>query len=160
MALKPTTVDTGGRTPIAFVDNNGYVTPFNGRVVAGLPGRYIFTQAELTFYLKQQREMERFRASQRFGVTSEGSDTSTELGVNNAVEEATHAAYEPSTKNSIVGGSHAHSTPPQPPIPSQYVAKPMDPTVPEVFVNVDPADAESLPKGINAAEVGKAVMGS
>lgn len=152
-------MDTGGRTPIAFVDNNGYVTPFNGRVVAGLPGKYIYTKAELKFYLNRQREMEQFRLSQRFGTTTQESTSTEDPAVNSGMTD-NPSGDVPLVKTSIVSNSYVPDVPPVPPIPPQAIAKPMDPTVPAVFTNVDPADKDSIPSGVNASQASKAVLGS
>lgn len=52
---------TNQKTPLAFIDKTGYVTPFNGRMDTTLSGWYIYTQDELEKALAQQRRLEENR---------------------------------------------------------------------------------------------------
>ena len=117
------------RTPIGFVDNDGYVTPFNGRVVDNMPGRYIYTQAEMDFYLGQQE-------ATRFGKQEGITDVEVPQEVlDNPIPPA-----------------------PQPPIPAQFVATPMDPAVPPSHVNLTQEQMDALPAGLNGNDVMRQVM--
>ena len=49
------------KTPIAFVDKTGYVTPFNGRMDTTLSGWYIYSEEDLQAVLAQQRDLENNR---------------------------------------------------------------------------------------------------
>lgn len=121
------------RTPIGFVDNDGYVTPYNGRIVDNMPGRYIYTQQEMDFYLGQQRLLEKSRLEQRYGVTpTEPEDV------------------PPPPPNAVV--------PNPPPPPPAAVARPMDPTIPPTYENLTPEQLEQLPSGIDANQAAAKVM--
>lgn len=124
------------RTPLGFVDNEGYVTPFNGRIVDNMPGRYIYTQAEMDFYLAQQQLMERDRDNQRF---SRSEDTEASAPVPPAGVDLVPQA-------------------PVPPMPPAGVAKPMDPTVPPTFTNLTQEQMDNLPSGFNGNDVARHVM--
>nr|DAN83052.1 MAG TPA: hypothetical protein [Caudoviricetes sp.] len=125
------------RTPIGFVDNDGYVTPFNGRIVDNLPGRYIYTQVEMDFYLGQQQLMEQERENRRFGAEIEDAEVVTppEQVLNNPVPVA-----------------------PQPPIPDGAIARPMDPAVPPTYTNLTEEQMADLPSGLNGNAVLRQVM--
>ena len=120
-------MSNNARTPIGFVDNYGYVTPFNGRIVDNMPGRYIYTQAEMDFYLGQQQLLEADRRATRFGETP------------NQDNDVVNDGVVPENAMSV----------PTPPIPPQVVAKPMDPTIPPTYMNLTPEQKEQLPAGIN-----------
>lgn len=55
---KPTQVQ---RTPLAFIDKTGFVTPFNGRMDTTLSGWYLYTEEEVQAALNQQRQLENNR---------------------------------------------------------------------------------------------------
>lgn len=111
------------RTPIGFVDHTGYVTVYNGRMVDNLPGRYIYTQKELEFYLEEQKRAEMERESARFG---------NEVAQADAIETPPVAP-----------------TAPVPPVPPQSVAVPTPPPLPSNNVNLTEEEKLDLPPGIN-----------
>lgn len=112
------------RVPLGFVDINGYVTPYNGRIVDNLPGRYIYTQREMDFYLEEQRRMESEREAQRYGSdTAQADDVST---------------------------PPVAPTAPIPPVPPMAQAVPTPPPLPPSHINLTEEQKEALPPGINA----------
>lgn len=117
------------RTPLAFVDNDGYVTPFNGRIVDNLPGKYLYTQREVDFYLSEQRRMEAEREATRFGETPSKVDNAPTNGVN----------FEPP----------APPMAPVPPVPPQHVAQPASDVVPPTLENLTPEQLALLQPGVN-----------
>lgn len=56
------------KTPIAFIDRTGYVTPFNGILDTTLEGWYIYNENDLKAALAQQRQLEDNRVRNEIGV--------------------------------------------------------------------------------------------
>lgn len=55
------------RVPIAFVDLSGYITPYNGRITDGLPGKYLYTKEEVEYYYNKQVAADHEKDIQRYG---------------------------------------------------------------------------------------------
>ena len=55
------------RVPIAFVDLSGYITPYNGRITDGLPGKYLYTKEEVEYYYNKQVAADQEKDMQRYG---------------------------------------------------------------------------------------------
>lgn len=55
------------RVPIAFVDLSGYITPYNGRITDGLPGKYLYTKEEVEYYYNKQVAADQEKDIQRYG---------------------------------------------------------------------------------------------
>ena len=55
------------RVPIAFVDLSGYITPYNGRITDGLPGKYLYTKEEVEYYYNKQVAADHEKDMQRYG---------------------------------------------------------------------------------------------
>lgn len=143
------------RTPIAFVDRDGYVTPFNGRIVDNLPGIYLYNQAEVNFYVEEQRRMEIEREEIRRG-----------MNLQEAAETAVANVSQPNLP--MVGGEASPPPPPMvpaaavagtdsvvPPVPQvpKYAVSSGDPTtIPPSYVNLTQEEREQLPGGVNAEQ--------
>ena len=54
------------RVPIAFVDLSGYITPYNGRITDGLPGKYLYTKEEVEYYYNKQVAADHEKDMQRY----------------------------------------------------------------------------------------------
>lgn len=55
------------RVPIAFVDLSGYITPYNGRITDGMPGKYLYTKEEVEYYYNKQVAADQEKDMQRYG---------------------------------------------------------------------------------------------
>lgn len=150
------------RVPIAFVDLSGYITPYNGRITDGLPGKYLYTKEEVEYYYNKQVAADQEKDMQRYGgeapqvppPPAPAMSVPPPPGVTMsapplpAVEEPSYIPEPPPVsavrgEQVVINGA--------PPLPSQAIATPTPPpgTEPGTLKNLTPEEMDNLKPGID-----------
>ncbi len=147
------------RRPLAYVDPTGYVVPnptFTDESIKHMPGRFIYTQADLTRAIEdmnRRTEERRQLADQEYGadVVSVPSELTYEEASERlaGTRETVPSFDQPSSAKKKRGG------------PSQKLTMPNVAPLPETL-HVEPVQYEEgeAPVGINAGAVAQAMFGS
>lgn len=141
------------RVPIAFVDLSGYITPYNGRITDGLPGKYLYTKEEVEYYYNKQVAADQEKDMQRYGgeapqVPPPPASASIVPPPPPAVEEPSYIPEPPPVsavrgEQVVINGA--------PPLPPNAVATPTPPpgSEPGTLKNLTPEEMDSLKPGID-----------
>lgn len=150
------------RVPIAFVDLSGYITPYNGRITDGLPGKYLYTKEEVEYYYNKQVAADQEKDIQRYGgevpqvppPPAPAMSVPPPPGVTmsapplSAVEEPSYIPEPPPVsavrgEQVVINGA--------PPLPPNAVAIPAPPpgSEPGILKNLTPEEMDKLKPGID-----------
>ena len=141
------------RVPIAFVDLSGYITPYNGRITDGLPGKYLYTKEEVEYYYNKQVAADHEKDMQRYGgeapqVPPHPAPAMSVPPPPPAVEEPSYIPEPPPVsavrgEQVVINGA--------PPLPPQAVATPapLPGSEPGTLKNLTPEEMDKLKPGID-----------
>ena len=132
------------RVPIAFVDLSGYITPYNGRITDGMPGKYLYTKEEVEYYYNKQVAADQEKDMQRYG----GEAPQVPPPPPPAVKEPSYIPEPPPVsavrgEQVVINGA--------PPLPPNAVATPTPPpgSEPGTLKNLTQEEMDNLKPGID-----------
>lgn len=141
------------RVPIAFVDLSGYITPYNGRITDGMPGKYLYTKEEVEYYYNKQVAADQEKDMQRYGGEAPQVPPPPASAMNvppppPAVEEPSYIPEPPPVsavrgEQVVINGA--------PPLPPNAVATPTPPPglEPGTLKNLTQEEMDNLKPGID-----------
>lgn len=141
------------RVPIAFVDLSGYITPYNGRITDGMPGKYLYTKEEVEYYYNKQVAADQEKDMQRYGGEAPQVPPPPASAMNvppppPAVEELSYIPEPPPVsavrgEQVVINGA--------PPLPPNAVATPTPPPglEPGTLKNLTQEEMDNLKPGID-----------
>lgn len=141
------------RVPIAFVDLSGYITPYNGRITDGMPGKYLYTKEEVEYYYNKQVAADQEKDMQRYGGEAPQVPPPPASAMNvppppPAVEELSYIPEPPPVsavrgEQVVINGA--------PPLPPNAVATPTPPpgSEPGTLKNLTQEEMDNLKPGID-----------
>lgn len=141
------------RVPIAFVDLSGYITPYNGRITDGMPGKYLYTKEEVEYYYNKQVAADQEKDIQRYGGEAPQVPPPPASAMNvppppPAVEEPSYIPEPPPVsavrgEQVVINGA--------PPLPPNAVATPTPPpgSEPGTLKNLTQEEMDNLKPGID-----------
>lgn len=141
------------RVPIAFVDLSGYITPYNGRITDGMPGKYLYTKEEVEYYYNKQVAADQEKDMQRYGGEAPQVPPPPASAMNvppppPAVEEPSYIPEPPPVsavrgEQVVINGA--------PPLPPNAVATPTPPpgSEPGTLKNLTQEEMDNLKPGID-----------
>ena len=150
------------RVPIAFVDLSGYITPYNGRITDGMPGKYLYTKEEVEYYYNKQVAADQEKDMQRYGGEAPQVPPPPASAMNvppppPAVEEPSYIPEPPPVsavrgEQVVINGA--------PPLPPNAVAIPAPPpgSEPGTLKNLTPEEMDKLKPGIDPSAAARQVF--